>query len=67
VTPPVDVPFLPFVFDIAMGVRRTDTALKEELDAVLLRRAADIDAVLDDYGVPRVRRAFGAASGGGGS
>jgi mxaJ protein len=67
VTPQVDVPFLPFVFDIAMGVRRTDTALKEELDAVLLRRAADIDAVLDDYGVPRVRRAFGAASGGGGS
>lgn len=56
VEPEVDLPFLPFVFDIAMGVRRTDTALKDELDAVLVRRAREIDAVLDEYGVPRLRR-----------
>lgn len=54
VSPQIDLPFLPFVFDIAMGVRRSDTALKEELDAILERRQPEIDALLDEYGVPRV-------------
>lgn len=54
VSPQIDLPFLPFVFDIAMGVRRGDTALKEELDAFLERRKPEIDALLDEYGVPRV-------------
>ena len=54
VSPQIDLPFLPFVFDIAMGVRRGDTALKEELDAILERRKPEIDALLDEYGVPRV-------------
>jgi mxaJ protein len=54
VSPQIDLPFLPFVFDIAMGVRRADTALKEELDAILERRKPEIDALLDEYGVPRV-------------
>jgi mxaJ protein len=54
VSPRVDLPFLPFVFDIAMGVRREDTALRDELDAILERRRPEIDALLDRYGVPRV-------------
>lgn len=54
VSPQIDLPFLPFVFDIAMGVRRGDTVLKEELDAILERRQPEIDALLDEYGVPRV-------------
>ncbi len=54
VSPQIDLPFLPFVFDIAMGVRRGDTALKEELDAILERRQPEIEALLDEYGVPRV-------------
>ncbi|MFL6289556.1 MAG: substrate-binding domain-containing protein [Thermoanaerobaculia bacterium] len=54
VSPQIDLPFLPFVFDIAMGVRRGDTALKEELDAILERRKPEIEALLDEYGVPRV-------------
>jgi mxaJ protein len=54
VSPQIDLPFLPFVFDIAMGVRRADTALKEELDAILERRKPEIDALLDEYGAPRV-------------
>ena len=54
VSPQIDLPFLPFVFDIAMGVRPGDTALKEELDAILERRRPEIDALLDEYGVPRV-------------
>jgi mxaJ protein len=56
VSPEVDLPFLPFVFDIAMGVRRDDAALQERLDRILVRRAAEIDALLDEYGVPYVRR-----------
>ena len=53
VSPQIDVPFLPFVFDIAVGVRREDVALRQELDAILLRRKADIRRILDEYGVPR--------------
>jgi mxaJ protein len=53
VTPEVDVPYLPFVFDIAMGVRRGDTVLRDSLDAVIARRQHDIDRILADYGVPR--------------
>jgi len=53
VSPEVDVPYLPFVFDIAMGVRRGDTALRDTLDAIIARRQHDIDRILADYGVPR--------------
>jgi len=54
VSPQIDLPFLPFVFDISMGVRRGDTALREQLDAEIERRHDDIDRILDKYGVPRV-------------
>lgn len=53
VSPEIDVPYLPFVFDIAMGVRREDTALRDSLDAVLVRRKREVDRLLADYGVPR--------------
>jgi mxaJ protein len=53
VAPPADLPSLPFVFDIAMGVRKGDTALRDELDDVLRRRHGEIEAILDAYGVPR--------------
>ena len=54
VTPQIDLPFLPFVFDISMGVRRGDSTLRDELDRVIEKRRADIDRILDQYGVPRV-------------
>jgi mxaJ protein len=54
VTPQIDVPFLPFVFDIAMAVRRGDTELRDRIDAILVRREQEIDAILHAYGVPRV-------------
>lgn len=57
VTPEIDLPFVPMVYDIAMGVRREDTRLRDELDAVIARRRPEIDALLDRYGVPRVGRA----------
>jgi mxaJ protein len=54
VSPEIDLPFLPFVYDISMGVRREDVALRQELDAILERRKTEIDRILADYGVPRV-------------
>ena len=54
VSPQVDLPFLPFVFDISMGVRRDDDALRAQLDDVIAQRRAQIDALLDRFGVPRV-------------
>ena len=57
VTPVVDDPGtrgLPMSFDIAMGVRRHDTALRGALDGVLDRRKREIARLLDRYGVPRV-------------
>ena len=56
VSPQVDVPFLPFVYDISMGVRRDDPALKLEVEGVLRRRRATVDSILVAYGVPRVGR-----------
>jgi mxaJ protein len=53
VSPKIDLPFLPFVFDISMGVRRGDQALRDELDGILERKKPEIDAILDRYGVPR--------------
>jgi len=54
VSPSVDLPFLPMVFDIAMGVRRGEETFRDEIDAVLVRRREDVDAILREYGVPSV-------------
>jgi mxaJ protein len=43
-----------FTFAIAMGVRRSDTALRDRLNDVLARRRADIERILTEYGVPLV-------------
>jgi mxaJ protein len=53
VEPQIDLPFLPFVYDIAVGVRRGDERLRGEIDAVLERRRPEIEKLLDQYGVPR--------------
>jgi mxaJ protein len=54
VSPQIDVPFLPFVFDMSMGVRRDDPGLRNAVDDVLERRRSAVDAILAEYGVPRV-------------
>ena len=54
--PPPVLQKMPFEFDIAMGVRRGNTALRDELDAIIERRRADIDAILAAYAVPRTDR-----------
>ncbi|MBA4138212.1 MAG: quinoprotein dehydrogenase-associated putative ABC transporter substrate-binding protein [Opitutus sp.] len=51
---PCDCPPLRFVFPISIGVARNDPALRTEIDAVLVRRSAEIRRILDDYAVPRV-------------
>jgi mxaJ protein len=56
VLPQIDLPFLPFVYDMSLGVRRGDTTFVRELEAVLERRQEDVQAILDEYGVPQVRR-----------
>jgi mxaJ protein len=54
VSPQIDRPFLPFVFDMAMGVRRGDAKLHAELETFIERRQPEIDTLLDRYGIPRV-------------
>ena len=56
VRPHFDGPQLPMVWDISMGVRKEDEALRQEIDAALNRRRGEVDAILDDYGVPRLDR-----------
>lgn len=45
---------LRFEFGVAMGVRKDDGALLDELNDIIERRREDIHALLDTYGVPRV-------------
>jgi mxaJ protein len=54
VSPQIDRPFLPFVFDMSMGVRRGDDKLHVELESFIERRQPEIDALLDRYGIPRL-------------
>jgi len=57
VSPQIDLPFLPFVYDISMAVRRNDPQLQMELDGILQRKRPEIEAILDRFKVPRVGRA----------
>ncbi|MER8527058.1 MULTISPECIES: substrate-binding domain-containing protein [unclassified Mesorhizobium] len=54
VSPRVDGPQLPMIFDISMGVRRGDDTLRSEVNAALTRHRAEIDAILATYQVPRL-------------
>jgi mxaJ protein len=54
VSPAVDEPSVPFVYDISMGVRRKDAALKQRVEEILDRRHGDIAKILAEYDVPLV-------------
>jgi mxaJ protein len=56
VRPLFDGPQLPMAWDISMAVRKDDEPLRHEIDAVLARRAGEIDVILAEYRVPRVDR-----------
>jgi mxaJ protein len=53
VSPEIDLPSLPFIYDISVGVRRGEDDLRTKIDEILKRRRADVKAILDRYGVPR--------------
>jgi mxaJ protein len=53
VAPVQDGP-LTFAFDICMGVRRKSTDLRDRLNGFIARRQTGIDAILDEFGVPRL-------------
>jgi mxaJ protein len=57
VTPQIDLPYLPFVYDISVGVRRGEDELKTKIDEILDRRREDIDRILNEYHVPRADQA----------
>jgi mxaJ protein len=54
VSPQFDLPFLPFVYDISLGVRRDENSFRKELEVALEHKRAEVEHILDDYGVPRV-------------
>jgi len=54
VTPIAATDGVPSTFDIAMGVRRDDAALRDEVTAALSALKPQIDAVLDAYAVGRI-------------
>lgn len=53
VSPEFEAP-LPMTFRMAIGVRRGDKPLRDALNGVLARKRAEIDAILDAYGIPRL-------------
>ena len=57
VEPELDPPALPFRFAMAVGVRKSDRQLKEQLDRVLLKRHIEIDRILRAYSVPEFQSA----------
>jgi mxaJ protein len=56
VEPQSDGATLPMAFDISVGVKRGDAALKQRIEQALIDQHDAIEQVLDDYGVPRTDR-----------
>ena len=48
------LPGLPFEFDIAVGVQKGQTALRDALQQAMDARRVEIEAILDEAGVPRL-------------
>jgi mxaJ protein len=51
---PDEEPPFPFVFDMSMGVARTNHALLSELDRVIADHRPRLEAILREFGVPIV-------------
>jgi len=52
VTPESESPALTYAFDICVGVRKTEPKLRDEVEAALNKRRAEIEHLLDEYGIP---------------
>lgn len=44
----------PFVYDISIGVRKSDKELKAKLEEILDKKKTEIRKILEDYGVPLI-------------
>jgi mxaJ protein len=49
-----DGPQLPLAYDVSMGVRRDDRALRQDVEGALARHADEVKAILESYGVPTI-------------
>jgi mxaJ protein len=54
VEPQADGPRSPMVFDITMAVRKGDEMLRDKISSAIVELRPQIDAVLREYGVPRL-------------
>jgi len=45
---------IPLAFDISMGIKKGEHELKTDLEGALARHQAEIEKILDDYGVPHL-------------
>ena len=52
-----------FQFDIAMGVRKGDHALRDQLDNFIAQHRAEVAGLLESYGVPLVEKPLSSARG----
>jgi mxaJ protein len=59
VTVPSGKTDLPFAFDISLGVRKGDDALRAQLEQILDRKQSEIEKILKDNGVPLLDRKAG--------
>ena len=50
--PDAATPGMPMSYDLAMGVRRGDEALRAEVQAALDRRRSEVASILNEFGVP---------------
>jgi mxaJ protein len=55
VHPQIDPPSLPMAFDVAIGVRKKDKVLRDQLNEILIRRQAEVNKILDEYHIPHVQ------------
>jgi mxaJ protein len=49
-----DTAQLPMAFDISMGLRLDEGALRKDVEGAIAARKAEIDGILGDFGVPRL-------------
>jgi mxaJ protein len=45
---------LPMTYQICVGVKRSEGALREQINQILVRRQADIQKILNDYDIPQL-------------
>lgn len=55
-TPAFDAPGIPFQYEMAMGVRKGNKQLCDQVSVFLVRRATEIHRILQNYGVPLVEQ-----------